>query len=156
MNEPVRMLVVEDNADDSDLLVRQLQENDFAGHVKVIPDGELAWNLLRAEALRSNLIAIFLDIKPNSLNGVKLLRKIKSRSALHDIPIVVMTSSDDPKDREECSRLGMHGYITKPVTYMAFANAIADLFQAHSSRKYTRIRLPIGLQGVRATPQLLQ
>ena len=156
MNEPVRVLIVGDNADDSDLLVRQWQENDLAGHVKVIPDGELAWNLLLGEALHSNLIAIFLDLKPNSLNGVQLLRKIKSRSVLHDIPIVVMTSSDDPKGIEECSRLGMDGYITKPVTYMAFANAIVDLLLAPSSRKYTRISLPIGLQEAQATPPLLE
>jgi CheY-like chemotaxis protein len=139
VNKPVRVLVVEDDSDDSDLLVRQLQKNNFEGCVKIIPDGRQAWNYLMAENLSYDLIAIFLDLNLPSLNGVKLLRKIKSRHELNDIPVFIMTSSNSPRDLDECARLGVDGYITKPVTYLAFAKAVADFFHAPSAHSYARM-----------------
>jgi two-component system response regulator len=130
MNKPVRVLLIEDDMDDSDLLARQLHKNNFEGHVKVIPDGKQAWNFLRAEDSCASLIAIFLDLNLPSLSGVKLLRRIKSRGELCAIPIFVITSSNLPKDLDECSHLGVDGYINKPVTYLAFAKAVADLFHS--------------------------
>jgi len=138
-SNPVRVLVVEDNFDDSDLLVRQLHKNNFEGHVKVIPDGEEAWNFLITEHLpTASLIAIFLDLKLPSLSGIQLLDKIKSRAELRAIPVFVMTSSNSPRDLEECSRLGVDGYITKPVSYLAFAKAVADLFHVPPSRNHLK------------------
>ena len=129
-DKPVRVLVVEDNRDDSDLLVRQLQKNNFDGHVRVISDGKEALNLLLMEGFHLNLVAIFLDLKIPSLSGTKLLAQIRSRPGLGKIPIYVMTSSNDPEVLKECSRLGIDGFIAKPVTYLAFAKAVADLFHA--------------------------
>ena len=138
-NKPVRVLVVEDNRDDSDLLVRQLQKNNFDGHVRVISDGREALNLLLMEGSQLNLVALFLDLKLPSLSGTKLLAQIRSRPALSKIPVYVMTSSQDPEVLRECSRLGVDGFITKPVTYLAFAKAVADLFHARAPQNLTRI-----------------
>jgi len=132
MNKTIRVLVIEDDTDDSDLLVRQLEKNDFEGSVKVIPDGGQAWDLLLAENSHQGLVAIFLDLNLPSLSGMKLLSRIKSQQKLCTIPIFVMTSSTNPKDFVECSRLGVDGYITKPVTFMTFSKAVADLFHAPS------------------------
>jgi CheY-like chemotaxis protein len=139
MDHLVRVLVVEDNFDDSDLLVRQLYKDNFEGHVKVIPDGGEAWNFLTAEDLCAGLIAIFLDLNLPSLSGVKLLRRIKSRVELCTIPIFVMTSSNHPKDSKECAQLGVDGYIAKPVTYLAFAKVVADLFHSPLARSYAKV-----------------
>jgi len=125
-------LVVEDDVDDSDLLVRQLQKLDFAGFVRVIPDGREAWNFLGADNSPSGLIALFLDLRLHSVSGLELLRKIKSRSTLDDIPVFVMTSANHPKDLEECSHLGVNGYVNKPVTYLTFAMSVASLFHEPS------------------------
>jgi CheY-like chemotaxis protein len=130
----LRVLVIEDNNDDSDLLVRQLQKNNFDGSVKVIPDGKAAWTLLSSEVSRQGLVAIFLDLNLPTLSGVKLLGRIKAEPQLSSIPIFIMTSSNSPKDLEECSRLGVDGYIRKPVTFSVFAKAVADLFHSPVSR----------------------
>ena len=137
--KPVRILVVEDNRDDSDLLVRQLHKNNFDGHVRVISDGKEALNLLLMEGFRLNLVAIFLDLKLPSLNGSKWFAQIRSRPALGKIPIYVMTSSNAPGVLKECSRLGVDGFIAKPVTYPAFAKAVADLFHARVRQNQNRV-----------------
>jgi CheY-like chemotaxis protein len=138
-NKPIRVVVVEDNCDDSDLLVRQLHKNNFDGHIRVISDGKEALNLLLMEALQLNLAAIFLDLSLPSLSGIKLLAQIRSRPGLSNIPVYVMTSSNDPAVLKECERLGIDGLITKPVTYLAFAKAVADLFHARAPQNLNRI-----------------
>jgi two-component system response regulator len=134
----IRVLVVEDNADDSDLLVRQLQKGNFSGSIKVVPDGGEAWELLSSEDACLDLIAIFLDLNLTTLSGVQLLRKIKSRPELCDIPVLIMTSSNDPAELDECARLGVRSSVPKPVTYSAFSKAVADLFHLPSAPTYTR------------------
>lgn len=139
IKNPVRVLVVEDNRDDSDLLVRQLHKNNFDGHVRVISDGKEALNLLLMEGVQLNLVAIFLDLKLPSLSGTKLLAQIRSRPGLGKIPVYVMTSSNDPAVLKECSQLGVDGFITKPVTFPAFAKTVADLFHARAPQNLKRI-----------------
>ena len=138
VGKPLRVLVVEDSADDSDLLVRQLKKNNFEGFVKVIADGRQAWDLL-AENSRRDLVAIFLDLNLPSLSGLKLLGRIKAKPELTNIPIFVMTSSNDPDDLAECSRLGVDGFITKPVSFMTFSKAVADLFHSSPAKIYARV-----------------
>ena len=137
--KPLRVLIVEDNCDDSDLLVRQLKRNNFEGSVKVIPDGQEAWDLLSNESVRQELIAIFLDLKLPSLSGLKLLERIRSHPELGTVPVFVMTSSNDPKDLTECTRLGVDGYLPKPVTFSTFAKAVADLFHTPVIKSYVRV-----------------
>src|SRR5258708_7122271 len=93
-NKFVRVLVAEDNRDESDLLVRQLRNSNLDGHVKIIPDGNQAWTFLAAKDSDKTLIAIFLDLQLPSLSGVKLLCRIKANPRLRDIPVIVMTSTD--------------------------------------------------------------
>jgi CheY-like chemotaxis protein len=138
-DKPLRVLVIEDNNDDSDLLVRQLHRNNFEGSVKVIPDGQEAWTLLNGGVSRQDLIAIFLDLKLPSLSGMKLLGRIRSEPQLSTIPVFVMTSSNDPKDLDECTRLGVEGYIPKPVTFTTFSKAVADLFHTPVIKTYVRV-----------------
>ena len=138
-DKPLRVLVIEDNNDDSDLLVRQLQRNNFEGSVKVIPDGQEAWDLLKDDAARQELIAIFLDLKLPKISGLKLLARIRADSKLCTMPVFVMTSSIDPKDMDECTRLGVEGYIPKPVTFTTFSKAVADLFHTPVIKSYVRV-----------------
>lgn len=137
--KPLRVLVIEDNNDDSDLLVRQLKRNNFEGSVKVIPDGQAAWELLQGEQSRQELIAIFLDLKLPSLSGLNLLARIRSHRDLGTVPVFVMTSSNDPADLKECTRLGVDGYIAKPVTFTTFSKVVADLFHTPILKSYARI-----------------
>jgi CheY-like chemotaxis protein len=136
---PLRVLVVEDNNDDSDLLVRQLQRNSFAGSVRVVRDGQEAWDLLNGASQRQDLIAIFLDLKLPTLSGLNLLGRVRSEPKLRTIPVFVMTSSNNPKELSECKRLGVDGYIPKPVTFTTFSKVVADLFHTPVIKSYVRV-----------------
>jgi two-component system, response regulator len=128
---PTRILIVEDNADDEFLLMRQLQKADLHTQVKVIADGGQALAYLTDEGQAcENLIAIFLDLQLPTLPGLQLLKAIRALKRTMHLPVVVMTSSKDPKQIAECRALGISAFVDKPVTFSAFTNALADTFHA--------------------------
>jgi two-component system response regulator len=127
----VRVLVVEDNADDRELLLRQLRKTGMADQVKFISDGKEALLFLTAsdqQPADEDLIAIFLDLNLPSLSGLDLLRLLRQNETLQDTPVIVMTSSNNPRDLEECRRLRVTQYVSKPVTFTSFSKAVADVF----------------------------
>jgi two-component system response regulator len=128
--EIVRVLVVEDNADDRALLIRQLRKSKTDNHVKFLTDGREALTYLTnlpPPMPFCDLIAIFLDLKLPSLNGLEVLRRIKDIPRVQNIPVIVMTSSIDPRDFEECRRLKVTSFILKPITFESFSRAITGL-----------------------------
>jgi two-component system response regulator len=131
----VRVLVIEDNADDRELLQRQLRKSGLDPHVRFIYDGREALDFLtgpNAPTLAENLIAILLDLKLPSLSGLDLLRRLRARDDLRATPVIVMTSSNDPQDLEECRKLKVLNYVSKPVTFTSFSKAVADVFHLPS------------------------
>ena len=129
----VRVLVIEDDVDDRELLLHQLRKGGMDEHVKFIANGKEALAFLtgpRAESVSKKLIAIFLDLKLPGIGGIELLRRLREREEHAHVPIIVMTSSNDPKDLEECQRLKVAHYVPKPVTFTSFSKAVADTFHA--------------------------
>ncbi len=99
--------------------------------MKFITDGREALDFLtgpNAEEIAQNLIAVFLDLNLSGMGGIELLRCLREHEAYAETPVIVMTSSNDPLDLEECQRLNVAHYVTKPVSLTAFAKAIADTF----------------------------
>jgi len=130
-DNPVRVVVIEDNVDDRDLLLRQLRKSGMDSHVKFIANGQEALDFLinpDDPASVEELIAVFLDLKLPSLNGLDLLRHIRSNDRLRNLPVIVMTSSNNPEDMEECRRLKVTSYVSKPVSFTTFSKAVADVF----------------------------
>ena len=127
----VRVVVIEDNADDQELLLRQLRKSGMDTHVKFIANGQEALDFLinpNSASIGKELIAVFLDLKLPSLNGLELLRRIRATDHLQNLPVIVMTSSNDPKDMEECRRLKVTSYVSKPVSFTTFSKSVADVF----------------------------
>jgi CheY-like chemotaxis protein len=132
----VRVVVIEDNADDRELLLRQLKKSGMANHVKFIDNGQEALDFLinkQTPDLVEELIAIFLDLKLPSIPGLELLRRIRANEKLKNIAVIVMTSSNNPQDVEECRRLKVTSYVPKPVSFMQFSKAVADVFHLPGS-----------------------
>lgn len=132
--ELIRVIVIEDNEDDRILLLRQLKSANMAEMIKFIPDGQEAIHYFEANtaALAQSLMVIFLDLKLPSVSGLDVLRKIRAQEALHHVPVIVMTSSNNPKDLSECQALRVGKWVEKPITFDTFSKAIADTF--HQSR----------------------
>lgn len=121
-----KMLVVEDNVDDSFLLTRQLARAHIDDCVTVIGDGKDALSfLLHATPLP---LAVFLDLRLPGLSGIQLLEAIRREPRLKTIPVIIMTASVDPKDVEACGRLGVTAYLPKPVSVTTFIKIVAHLF----------------------------
>jgi CheY-like chemotaxis protein len=129
-SDGVRILVVEDSSDHSELLLRQLRKAHLDSHVKIIDNGSDAWRFLSSGSNCDKLIAIFLDLKIPSLSGIKLFRKIRSRAGLASLPVIVVSSSDEPSERLECQKLRATAIIEKPVTFFAFSKVVADVFHS--------------------------
>jgi CheY-like chemotaxis protein len=129
----MQILVVENDANDRELLLRQLHRAGLASHTKFISDGNEALGFLIGTGEKSiarNLVASFLDLKLNGMDGIELLQRLRQHEAYGETPIIVMTSSRDPRHLEECQRLKVSHFVTKPVSLPVFAKAIANTFHA--------------------------
>jgi two-component system, response regulator len=122
----VEILLVEDNLDDAELTIRTLQKHHLANHLLHLQDGEEALNyLFNSESQMPK--AILLDLKMPKVDGIEVLRKLKSSDEKKTIPVIVLTSSKEERDIVESYRLGVNAYIVKPVDFDQFVKAIGDI-----------------------------
>jgi len=128
--EPVDILLVEDNADHVELIVKALRNNNVLNEVHVAISGEEAMDFLYqrgayVDAARPGLI--LLDIKLPGMDGIEFLRRIKADPKLKLIPVVVLTTSGSEKEIAESYNCGANSYIVKPVDFERFAKVIKEL-----------------------------
>ncbi len=121
-----KILVVEDNLDDSFMLIRQLEKAQIDDHVTFIEDGKAALDFL-LETPRPP-IAIFLDLRLPGVSGLQILERIRQESHLSSVPVIVMTSSIDPKDLDACTRLGVRAFLSKPINLRTFIRTVTHVF----------------------------
>ena len=124
------LLVVEDNDDDFLFTERAFKKSRFANPLVRTRNGEEALDYLYqrgqfADAPRPAMM--LLDLNMPGINGYIVLEKIKSDPSLRSIPVVVLTTSDDPRDIEKCYDIGANSYVHKPVDLPGFIEAIARL-----------------------------
>jgi two-component system response regulator len=122
------VLLIEDNQDDIDLTLHSFQRYNFANEVKVARDGEEALQYLKGgKEQQASPGLILLDLKLPKVSGLEVLESIKADRDLKRIPVVVLTSSEEAKDVDECYRLGVNSYIVKPVDFKKFMEALRTL-----------------------------
>jgi CheY-like chemotaxis protein len=129
----VEILLVEDTAEDLELALRALQKSKLSNHIHVARDGAEAIEFIFGEGayvgrkIENVPKVILLDLKLPKIDGIEVLRRIKSDPRTKSIPVVVLTSSREQKDVVESYRLGVNSYIVKPVNFEGFAKAVRDL-----------------------------
>jgi two-component system response regulator len=126
-NNAVEILLVEDNPDDAGLTIRALKKYHLANHLLHLSDGEEALNYIFSENLTAIPKIILLDLKMPKVDGIEVLRKIKSDEHKKIIPVVVLTSSKEERDIVESYKLGVNAYIVKPVDFDKFVKAISEI-----------------------------
>lgn len=127
-----RILLVEDDPRDIELILEALADYNLANEVVVANDGEEALDYLYCRenfATRhgDNPAVVLLDLKLPKVNGMEVLRQIRSEDKLKMIPVVILTSSREDKDWIEGYKLGVNAYVVKPVDFHAFVDAVKDI-----------------------------
>jgi CheY-like chemotaxis protein len=131
--DAVEILLVEDNPNDAELILRVLKENKLANRIQVVEDGAEALDFLFARSAYAQRDVealpkvVFLDLKLPKVSGLEVLRAIKSDERTKLVPVVVLTSSQEERDIVDSYHLGANSYITKPVDFDNFAKSISEL-----------------------------
>ena len=123
---PVEILLIEDNPDDAGLAIRALKKNNLANNLLHLQDGQEALDFLFDDNNQMPKL-ILLDLKMPKVDGIEVLRKLKSDERKRIIPIVVLTSSKEERDIVESYKLGVNAYIVKPVDFDQFVKAVTEL-----------------------------
>jgi CheY-like chemotaxis protein len=135
MNETneIEILLVEDNQDDLDMALRSLRKANLTNRIQTVRDGAEALEFIFCQgAFASRKFenppkVILLDLKLPKIDGMEVLKRIKSDPRTKMIPVVILTSSKEQRDVVESYNLGVNSYIVKPVNFEQFAVAVREL-----------------------------
>ncbi len=126
------ILLAEDNPRDAELALAAMEEEHISDKVVLCHDGAEVLDYLYCRGqfksrLKGNPAVVFLDLKMPKVNGLEVLRTIKSDLSLRPIPVVMLTSSREEKDLAESYALGANAYVVKPVEFHQFLTAVREL-----------------------------
>jgi CheY-like chemotaxis protein len=138
------IVLVEDNQSDAELIVRALKRNNLANKIVLLKDGAEALEFLFDHGTYAHRAAIeraaqptprcpdgprvvLLDLKLPKLDGIEVLRRMKSDERTREIPVVILTSSNQEQDIKAGYHLGVNSFVTKPINFEDFARVVAEL-----------------------------
>jgi CheY-like chemotaxis protein len=129
---PLTVLLAEDDPGHAALIQRNLKRAGIVNDIKHVHDGQEALDFLRCEGpyahrVPNGQMLLVLDINMPRLDGVEVLRRVKADPRTAKLPVIVLTTTDDPREVERCYALGCSIYVTKPVEYVAFVEALQRL-----------------------------
>ena len=125
--ESVTILIAEDDDGHAELVRAQLLEAGIRNPYRRFRDGQELWSYLDTTGREGGSFLVLLDIRMPRMDGVEALRRIKADPILGLIPVIMLTTTDDPREIEECYTLGCNCYVTKPVEFKAFTETLTRL-----------------------------
>jgi CheY-like chemotaxis protein len=123
----LNILLVEDDQVDVMNVQRAFNKSQITSALRVAGNGVDALEVLRSGEVPLHRLLILLDLNMPRMNGIEFLRELRADAELRQLPVVVLTTSDDERDRIEAYHLNVAGYIVKPVTFANFCDAMATL-----------------------------
>jgi CheY-like chemotaxis protein len=132
MNKLKRILLVEDDPKDIELTIEALGEYNLANEIAIARDGSEALDYMYRRGVfasrpEGNPVVILLDLKLPKVDGIQVLNQLKSDEHLRSIPVVILTSSRETRDLDECYKLGVNAYVVKPVRFTEFIEAVKGI-----------------------------
>lgn len=122
--DPTRILLIEDDPNDVELIQLALERFNFVNQLDIVTDGEQALTYLHGESRESGDQAfprlVLLDLKLPKIDGIEVLQAIRQHPRTRELVVVVMTSSAENQDLSDCYRLGVNSYIVKPLEFQQF------------------------------------
>jgi len=111
----ISILLVEDNDDDRFLTMRLIRKLSFSLQIETSKNGEEAIKRILGETTAPLPSLVLLDLQLPKISGISLLSSIREKYSQSDLPVIVLSSSDNPRDLKLCNELGISGYLSKPL-----------------------------------------
>ena len=132
MSDPVTIIMIEDDEGHARLIERNIRRSGVNNEIVPFTNGTEAVNYLfgkdgSAVERKGQALLILLDLNLPDMTGIDILKRVKENKHLKSTPVVVLTTTDDSHEIKRCYELGCNVYITKPVNYESFAEAIRQL-----------------------------
>jgi CheY-like chemotaxis protein len=130
--EPLLILLAEDDLGHATLIQRNLRRAGIVNDVIHVKDGQEALDFVRCEGVHAKRspggpLLVLLDIKMPRVDGEEVLRRLKADDRTAKTPVIMLTTTDDPREVQRCYELGCNVYVTKPIGYDEFIEAIKRL-----------------------------
>jgi CheY-like chemotaxis protein len=125
--DPLRILLAEDDDGHARLIERNLKRAGFINEVVRARDGQEALDFIHGKPPGGGRFPLLLDINMPRIDGVEVLRLLKADPRTAKIPVIMLTTTDDPREVERCYQYGCSVYITKPLRYEDFVDALTRL-----------------------------
>jgi CheY-like chemotaxis protein len=130
--EMLTILLAEDDDGHAELVLGSLREAGVKNPMQRFRDGQELLNYLQEAMVLGALeisrpYVLLLDIRMPRMDGLEVLRRVKADPVLRTLPVIMLTTTDDPREVEECYRLGCNGYVVKPVGYESFSETLHRL-----------------------------
>ncbi len=130
--EPVTIVIVEDDAGHARLIEKNIRRCNITNHIRICKDGREASDYFfcegeYADCTHPTPLLILLDLNLPKVHGLQILERIKTAPRTRSTPVVVLTSTDDKREVDRCYELGCNVFVTKPLDYEQFSEAIRKL-----------------------------
>jgi CheY-like chemotaxis protein len=125
VNKKVIIVIAEDDAGHANLIIRNIRRAGFQNEIKHFTDGEQTLDYFFSDTsdINSQDHLLLLDIRMPKIDGISVLSKLKQDLQQINIPVIIITTTDDPHEIEKCYKLGCNSYMVKPIEYNNFVEA---------------------------------